>query len=241
MKITAHTDMGCRHTVNEDCYVAGRLQDGTCWAVLCDGMGGVSAGREAGRFVAGYLAAAMEEFYLSRGDESTEDFMLRMAGSCNAQLCRISRDDTGRITMGTTLVFAVVNSGRASVLHSGDSRAYIISCGAITQLTTDHSMVQELVDSGKIAPEDAKRHPNRNIITSAIGVEADPKIDLDSFCMRKGDGLLICSDGLSNTLTDQELLKIKTESSFFDSARLMVELAVERRVMDNVTAVIFEA
>lgn len=242
MKITAHTDIGCRHTANEDTYVAGRLSDGTCWIVLCDGMGGVSAGREAGRFVAGYITAAMEEFFQQR--ESMADisaFMRDTVMNCNAQLCKISRDDSGHITMGTTVVFAIIRGGVATILHAGDSRAYHLSANAINCITSDHSMVQELVDSGKITEEQARNHPNRNIITSAIGIELSPKMDIDTVRLKTGESLLVCSDGLSNTLTDGELLKIKNESSFFDSARLMVRKAVERRVMDNVTAVIYEA
>ena len=241
MRITACTDIGCRHSINEDTYLAGRLSDGTGWIVMCDGMGGVASGREAGHFVAGYLSAAVQEAYFRRDpDRPVEEFMVEQVKNCNRELFKISVDATNTITMGTTVVFVIIRNGVAKIVHAGDSRAYYIGKKTISRVTVDHSMVQEMVDSGRLTEEEAKTHPHKNIITSAIGVDPNPRVDVDTLRLKAGECILVCSDGLSNTISDEELFEITKNSDFYEAAELMVRLAVKRKVMDNVTAVILE-
>lgn len=241
MRVAASTDPGCKHESNQDSYKAGRLPNGTSWMVLCDGMGGVASGGKASAFAVDFIEAAAESALVdAQSDEAVREFMAATIARCNSEIYAISRDDQDRIIMGTTMVFAVVYDARAHILHAGDSRAYIVNQREIRQITRDHSMVQELVDSGKITEEQARNHPNRNIITSALGVESELKTDYNERKLKKGDLLLLCSDGLSNMLRDEEIAKIIRENDFFRAPDLLVKRAVELGGFDNITAVLFE-
>lgn len=239
MKITAKTDIGCVYEDNQDYYIAGRLSDDTYWVVLCDGMGGVAEGGRASRMAGEFLKAEIEARLIDLiAPETVKGFMLDAVKRCNLKVHSESSSSEGGSSMGTTVVMAIVRGNYLFVAHAGDSRAYHIQRRTIKQVTRDHSIVQELLDSGKISPEQANNHPNKNIITSAVGIDDEIKIDVNEQKLSKGDMLLFCSDGLSNMLTNEEIVEIARDNDFYKTADLMVQRAIDAGGFDNITAVV---
>ena len=241
MRINASTDVGLRHEQNQDCYKVGRLSDDSYWMILCDGMGGVSSGGEASFITVNYLEQIVKDMLIDIvGDEQIKKFMLESIKRSNKMIYDLAYDMQSMLSMGTTIVMAIVRNATAYIVHAGDSRAYHLSKRNITQLTVDHSVVQELLQSGKITEQQAKNHPNRNIITSALGIEPDLKLDYNEVKLSKGDYLLLCTDGLSNMVDDYAILDIVRDSEFFSSAENLVKNALDRGGFDNVTAILFQ-
>ena len=143
--------------------------------------------------------------------------------------------------MGTTLVSAITYADGAVITNVGDSRAYHISAAGITRVTTDHSLVQSMVERGDITAEEARRHPNRNLITRALGPDIDAECDGYICPMAAGEFLLLCSDGLVNTVTDQEMLSVVLHSEGLEHAlEWLLQIAKEHGAPDNVTAVLLQ-
>ena len=139
--------------------------------------------------------------------------------------------------MGTTVVCAVIRGGQAFIAHAGDSRAYLFSADGLQQVTTDHSMVQDLLESGKITPDEAKHHPNKNIITRAIGVDSAIKIDFDQIDFSDGQVLLLCTDGLSNYVDNDEMVSAISDGQYYAYADRLVQQANKNGGGDNITVV----
>ncbi len=243
MIVTAFTDPGLRHGENQDFYLAGRLSDDTYWAVLCDGMGGGTDGGEASRIAAETFGCAVcERVPDILSDEGIKDFIIETANRCNSLIYERSKNSSENpVMMGTTIVCVIVRGGVAHIASSGDSRAYHINRSGIRQITKDHSIVQELLDCGKITAEQARNHPNKNIITSALGVDEVLRIDSYEVRLFKDDALLLCSDGLSNMLTHAEIEKIVRDEDFYACAEAMVKKSVEAGGYDNITAIVLKA
>ena len=140
--------------------------------------------------------------------------------------------------MGTTVVCAIVRDNQAYIVHAGDSRAYVINNGNIRQITTDHSMVQDLLLRGKITPEEAEHHPNKNIITRAVGVNKAIEIDFEQIDLEDDDTLLICTDGLSNYVSNDEMLELMSDGKHYAFADRLVKKANENGGGDNITVVV---
>ncbi|MGH3134114.1 MAG: Stp1/IreP family PP2C-type Ser/Thr phosphatase [Gaiellaceae bacterium] len=226
------TDTGRRRLRNEDAFIC----EPPLFAVA-DGMGGARAGEIA----AGLAAAALEEAGTeTRGAEG----IAALIEEANRRIWERSLSDPETAGMGTTVTAALVDaaSGTVAIGHVGDSRAYLVRRGAIEQLTTDHSLVAELVQSGMLTPEEAERHPQRSAITRALGTE--PSVDVDGFTIQaeQGDLFLLCSDGLSSMLADADMAAA-IESAGGDpapAAEALIEAANARGGEDNVTVVLFE-
>lgn len=241
MKLCGASNVGKIRKENQDCYKAGCAADGSFWMVLCDGMGGVKSGGIASRSVVDSLEKRFSESIPALiDDEEIKDFLFTAISKCNQDLYKKSIVDK-QITMGTTIEAAVIRDNNVQCLHCGDSRIYHISKKHMIQLTKDHSMVQELVDRGKITPEEARTHPNKNIITHALGIEQNTKLDYNNLRMAKGDCLLMCSDGLSNLVLDQEIADIIAKTDFYSAPEALINMALERGGTDNITAVIAKA
>ena len=226
------TDTGRRRLRNEDAFIC----EPPLFAVA-DGMGGARAGEIA----AGLAAAALEEAGAeTRGAEG----VAALIAEANRRIWERSLTDPETAGMGTTVTAALVDtaSGTVAIGHVGDSRAYLLRGGAIEQLTTDHSLVAELVESGILTPEEAERHPQRSAITRALGTE--PTVDVDAFTItaEPGDVFLLCSDGLSIMVADEDVAAV-IEAAERDPARAaegLVAAANARGGEDNVTVVLFE-
>ena len=242
MYITGFTDIGLKYEVNQDCYCAGRINDSLFWMILCDGMGGLAFGERASRSVCESVCEIMRDG-LSGINSTSElsDFIVYALKEANRKLIEEQRALPGDTVMGTTAVAAVVRNRDAVIGHCGDSRAYHLQKRSLTQITRDHSVVQDLVDSGKITLEQAMIHPNRNIITNALGVDESLRVDINTVHMRKGDMILLCSDGLSNILAPEEISDILSGSDFFATAEKLVRTALEEGAYDNITALVFKA
>ena len=223
------TDTGRQRTTNEDSYFA----RGPLYAVA-DGMGGAQAGEVASRMAAEAFEPAQ------RGSEPAEVFLRSVAESANGQIHALSVKDSSRSGMGTTLTSALVEGDEVAIGHVGDSRAYRFRDGELTLLTSDHSLVEELRRQGRLTEEEAEDHPQRSIITRALGPESEVEVDTLTVSARPGDVYLLCSDGLTTMLRDARLAEILTESSSLaEVAERMVNEANEAGGRDNITVVAF--
>ena len=226
------TDTGRRRRQNEDAFVC----DPPLFAIA-DGMGGAQAGELASRLA----AAAIEEAAAAVSDEQDVVGVVRAA---NALIFERSLHDPTVAGMGTTATVALVDE-RTEVLtlaHVGDSRAYRYRNRELEQLTTDHSLVAELVRSGRLTEDESAVHPHRSVITRALGTEADVEVDTHTVDVAPGDLVLLCSDGLSAMVRDEEIARV-IEASALDphaAAEALVRAANEHGGDDNVTVVLFE-
>ena len=237
IKTWAITDVGLVRKENQDTYRIAR-NGGVC--VVCDGMGGAAGGRIASTLAAETYVAELEK--VLKPDMTPEQ--LREASSyavamANQAVENRATEDAELSNMGTTLVSAIAYEGGAVITNIGDSRAYYITEAGITRITKDHSLVESMVDHGDITADEARHHPNRNLITRALGRDTNAACDGYIRPMEKGDYILLCTDGLVNTVTDQEMLFEIIHGQGEDTclSRLM-EIAKSQGAPDNVTAVL---
>ncbi|MET0751239.1 MAG: Stp1/IreP family PP2C-type Ser/Thr phosphatase [Solirubrobacterales bacterium] len=223
------SDTGRQRTANEDSFYA----RAPVFAVA-DGMGGAQAGEVASRIAADSFEPA------ERQGESPEAYLRAIAEVANERIHSVAQSDSSRSGMGTTLTSAMVEGDEVSLAHVGDSRAYLWRDGRLRMLTSDHSLVEELRRQGRISDEQAQDHPQRSIITRALGPEAEVEVDTFSFSARPGDVVVLCSDGLTTMIKDDEIAAIIGRSESLDEAvRALVEAANERGGRDNITVVAF--
>ena len=228
--VAAVTDPGRKRRRNEDAYVV----EPPLFAIA-DGMGGAQAGEVASRLA----AAALKE---SGADSGGEQRIVDLIQEANRRVYDRSTADPNTSGMGTTITVALVESDRVAFGHVGDSRAYLIRDGRIEQLTEDHSLVNELLKSGKLSREEAEMHPQRAVITRALGT--DPDVDVDTFSVptRIGDLFLLCSDGLTDMVSEESIFDVVEENrDDIDRAlRGLVKEANRGGGEDNITVVAFE-
>lgn len=238
MKIVGNSDIGRVRTTNEDAFRFGKYEDGAVWAIVCDGMGGALGGKLASSLAADMVSRKIEKSYnRSMSGVSVENMLLSAITTANVTVFDRAAADNSVHGMGTTIVACVVKDSTACIAHVGDSRAYIISSGEISQITKDHSLVQEMLDRGQITKEQFENHPIKNIITRALGVEESIDIDFDYIDVKSGDVILLCSDGLSGLVGSEELLKIYLDSDFNALCDNYIEAANNYGGRDNITVV----
>jgi PPM family protein phosphatase len=240
LQVAGLTNRGKERARNEDSYF---LQTGPAFAliVVADGMGGHRAGN-----VASGLAVSTAERYWDNLSPKTS---LSEGKSCvlikglileaNKTILDEASISSARQGMGTTLTAGLICDNRLTIGHIGDSRAYLIDDGSIKLLTRDHSLIEQLVQSGQVKPEDAQNHPKRHVLTRALGTVADPEIDLTELEIETGAALVFCTDGLTNMVNADEILALYRELP--DPERLahaLIDLANERGGFDNITVVI---
>lgn len=237
MQIFSKTDRGRVRTDNQDAYFAGKITDDAVFAVVCDGMGGANAGNVASELAVRHISEYVIRSYRDGMDMTDTVKTLKNAiVSANISLYDKAVNNAELAGMGTTAVAAFVKDGTAVIAHVGDSRIYLVN-GEIKQLTRDHSVVQSLIESGKITPEDAKVHPRKNVITRALGAEEDVAVDSDCLNLSNGDTLLLCSDGLTNFLDDKDILTVFQNNDISAVAERLVEEANKNGGGDNITVV----
>ncbi len=223
------TDTGRQRTANEDSYFAGS----TVFAVA-DGMGGAQAGEVASRIAAGAFERAVAS------DAPPETQLREIAQGANQEIHDLAQKDSSRAGMGTTLTAALVHDDEVSFGHVGDSRAYVLRGGELKRLTKDHSLVEELRRQGRLTEEQAEEHPQRSIITRALGPEPKVNVDTMTYPAKAGDVFLLCSDGLTTMVSDDEIKKILGETrSLRQGVARLVDAANARGGRDNITAVAF--
>jgi PPM family protein phosphatase len=233
LKVTeeAHkTDTGRQRHANEDSYFA----KAPLFAVA-DGMGGAQAGEVASRIAAG----AFERGRLTK-DEPAEGQLEQLAQRANREIHKLAQEDSSRAGMGTTLTAALLRDDEVSFSHVGDSRAYVLRDGQLKRLTKDHSLVEELRRQGRLTEEQAEEHPQRSIITRALGPEPSVNVDTMTFPARDGDVYLLCSDGLTTMVSDGEIQEILTSArSLRGAVKDLIDAANRGGGRDNITAVAF--
>ena len=241
MNIWGITDVGAVRHQNQDSYHIELLAEDMALGIVCDGMGGAKAGNVASQLaVETFLetAKAQPPEQWRNEPEALLHFAAEQANGAVHFRANVDADCRG---MGTTMGAALVVGDRAYILNIGDSRCYLVQPEGISRITRDHSLVEDLVARGQITPEQARQHPQKNLITRALGAESRLRADLFRQPMEPGDALLLCSDGLSNVVSDQELLyEVLHGGPAEDCCRRLLDIALSRGAPDNVTAVLLQ-
>ena len=238
MKLAGKTDVGRVRQENQDDYRAGELPGGAVWALVCDGMGGAKGGREASQGACNVIENFFQEQYAQCGAGQEEPFLKKALLYANRFVFQKAAHEEALAGMGTPAVCALVRSGNVYLCHAGDSRAYLIRDGKLTQLTHDHSYVQELVDCGTITEEEAEHHPQKNIITKALGVDYRLEPEFTAAKLKREDRLLLCTDGLTNMVPVEEMEKLLAQGTFYDLPDRLIEAANAHGGSDNITALL---
>lgn len=228
MNIFGKSDIGLVRTSNQDCFY---IDESLKWAVVADGMGGHNGGETASN-----MAVETIKNEISDG-KSPYDAIVK----ANALIYEKSLREETLLGMGTTVVFCSAGDKKAEILHVGDSRAYKISNGKMERITKDHSIVQQLIDSGTITEEQAKYHPQKNLITRAVGTENSVSVDFNTVDFTSGDIILLCSDGLSSYVDGDDILDIINKNDLHTAVSKLIEKANENGGKDNVTVVLIGA
>ena len=240
MQYWALTDLGAVREQNQDAYQVEKLDKNTLLCVVCDGMGGAKAGNVASTLAAETFTQEVKKSWSSDLTGDKLEKMLRgavkLANFTVYDQAQQVKDYNG---MGTTLVAALIRGKKATVVNVGDSRAYFVTADGIKQITTDHSLVQMMIARGELTPEKAKRYPGKNLITRAIGTEEQVECDVFNLDVGKETCILLCTDGLSNLMDDQEILfEIAHSQDRGDCCQRLLDIAKKRGAPDNVTSVL---
>jgi serine/threonine protein phosphatase PrpC len=239
MKTAYKTDIGRIRSVNEDCASVRSDMNGLTLALLADGMGGHKAGDVASQMTIDVMQRELKAVHHEMSVKQWEESIIRAIDRANAEVYNKASQSLDFLGMGTTIVIGLITKNRLSIAHIGDSRAYLLHKGQLTRITEDHSLVNELLKSGQISEEEANVHPRRNVITRALGTESKIEADISHTEWYVGDTLLLCTDGLSNLLTESSILEIlNTDSTLEGIADLLIERALEAGGDDNITVVL---
>ncbi|MEG0019518.1 MAG: Stp1/IreP family PP2C-type Ser/Thr phosphatase [Oscillospiraceae bacterium] len=237
MKISGITNIGNRRSENQDKYVAGRLLCGVAFGFVCDGMGGVNGGAIA----SDTLSKMLEDGLFLHNEEpnfNEERAVLGAIEDANSAIYSMGLSKPALKGMGTTVAGVTVKNRECIVYHAGDSRVYILRNGRLALVTQDHSVVQELVNQSKISQEEAQAHPQKNLITRAVGVQENVDIDVASVDVCEGDIILCATDGLTNFISTQQLTEILSGDNVFGMPQKLIDKALENKATDNITAVV---
>ncbi|MBQ1351113.1 MAG: Stp1/IreP family PP2C-type Ser/Thr phosphatase [Oscillospiraceae bacterium] len=243
MRIWGMTHRGAVRGENQDSYYfTSPDENGLTLGVVCDGMGGAKGGKVASRLaIRTFTDQLRSNFHDNLEEGPLKQALENAAQISNQVIYERSIAEPGLQGMGTTMVAAAVQPGSAVVLNVGDSRAYHIKNGAIERITNDHSLVEDMVSRGKITQEEARHHPQKNLITRALGAEKEVVCDLFSIPLSIGDYLVLCSDGLSNLVPEKELLaKVLHSGEPSTCCESLLNLVLSRGAPDNVTIVLFQ-
>lgn len=239
MKTFFLSDRGKVRQHNEDSCGVFINKDGDTLAIVADGMGGHLAGDVASEMTVSSLKQLWEDSSTMESPEVAEKWLEENVLKVNEILYKHSQDNIDCQGMGTTFVGAICTSKFTTIGHIGDSRCYVLNEIGFKQLTDDHTLVNELVRSGHISKEDAEHHPRKNVVLRALGTEMNVNIDLKTIILEETDILLLCSDGLSNKVSEQEMATIlHSSNSLKKKAEILVSLANDYGGEDNITLVI---
>ncbi len=232
------TDIGRVREINEDAFSVRQINSDTYCMIIADGMGGHKAGETASRTACSMITERICAELAQGGVSMDKVFqvMRDAVEAANKTLYSAQLADSELSGMGTTVVVVVVCGTNAYVCNVGDSRLYYINRG-ITQITIDHSYVQDLVDKGLITKEEAVDHPNKNIITRAVGTEIDVEVDCFTIECEAGSKIVMCTDGLSNYVTEDDILSIVSKYAPQEANRLLIEAANNNGGRDNITVI----
>lgn len=240
LQVTGITNQGMKRARNEDgCFA--KAEFGVALLAVADGMGGHQAGN-----IASSMAIAVVErfwdFIGSTAHSSGKDdrgLINRMIHEANERILIEAESDSVKRGMGTTFTVGLLRCNHLLIGHVGDSRAYLIAGDQIRRLTRDHSLVEQLVQSGQVTPEEAQNHSQRHILTRALGTSSDLQVDITELDIDEGSALLFCTDGLTNLVLEREILAaVKEQTDPEASAASLIEMANSRGGFDNITVVL---
>lgn len=238
MDIYFQTDVGKRRNTNQDYAGVFKNRENITLAVLADGMGGHRAGDVASRQAVKELGAEWEQTELVDSEKTAQWLIQKIQGE-NEAIFKRGQEEEALSGMGTTIVALALFSEQFTLANVGDSRAYLLRNRELIQLTEDHSLVNELVKSGQITKEMAVNHPRKNVLTRSVGMPTEVEVDVAIHYCKTGDHLLICSDGLTNMLTDEEISQIiETTATLEEAVNTLIDQANQKGGIDNITAIL---
>lgn len=241
MVVECVTDIGAVRKMNQDAFAYGIIDDSHVWAVVCDGMGGANGGNIASAMAVEEIKAHVTSVLQPGISAGNIKAMINNAISkANAAVFDKANETPELVGMGTTAVVVVVAGSKLYIAHVGDSRAYLYSNDELERLTVDHSYVQNLINFGQLTENEAKNHPQRNIITRAIGVHTEIAADYIVADFKPGDKLIACTDGLTNHVEDVQLFEIISEEDGKDLVTALVDEANANGGSDNITVALIE-
>lgn len=238
MKVAYQTDIGHQRKENQDRVAKFTAPDGTLLVVVADGIGGSRSGDVAAQITVDHLGRQFQAVSPNSSLEAIRWFA-REVQLINDEILQKSTENPKYQGMGTTLVAAIIFDQAMVVANIGDSRGYVLHDNLLTQVTIDHSLVNELVKHGDITEEEARNYPQNNIITRAIGVSADARIEVNRFDLGAGDQILLCSDGLSKMITREQMMGVlESDLSLTEKCSQLIKMANEAGGPDNITVLI---
>lgn len=239
MRIYGKSDIGLKRSDNQDCFDYVQISDNVLWTVVCDGMGGLDDGDMASKLAVKSIKETFDKNSLENMLlDDMESFLKNAIEKANFEIFSMAQNSNNLSRMGTTIVLVAICNDKIHVAHVGDSRAYLISKNKIKQLTIDHSMVQKMLDEGRITSEEAKSHPSKNIITRALGLSENVTIDYLQENKNPDDTIIICTDGLTNYVDEDEILNFFEHDKGMELVDRFISIANERGGSDNITVVV---
>lgn len=241
MKIYAKTDIGCVRNTNQDNFACNELDPACAYAMVCDGMGGHAGGNIASDIAVKTISGELDKSYDNVRRRTTEKILASAIIRANDSVFAASLANSELKGMGTTVALVFILDSEIYIAHVGDSRVYGVDENKrIELLTKDHSVVQEMIDSGEITERESYTHPYKHIITRSIGISADIKVDVASCERKEFRRLLICSDGLSNLVTSADIERIMNDADVESIPEKLIAMAKDRGGTDNITAVVID-
>lgn len=240
MRYAAETDKGILRDINEDSYaIIPGSSETSCAFVIADGMGGHNCGELASRLAVEYIRDNLRiEAYADDQDMPHE--LENIVKKANAAVYVKSLESDDVSGMGTTLTMAFISGKKLTAAHVGDSRLYLVRAGSINQLTEDHSYIGELVRKGTLTKEEAENHPRKNVITRAVGCSSEILVDTISFEIEEGDIFVLCTDGLTNMVSEEEISQIVGSSEPEAACAKLIEAANRHGGEDNITVIVIK-
>lgn len=238
--VTGQTHLGLVRENNQDALDYGTLSENAQYAVVCDGMGGANGGNIASEIAVGIIGSRIRDAFSAERNGNWAEHMLESAmAAANIGVFDRARQQPELSGMGTTVV-AVITCGRmAYISHVGDSRLYLFRGEELRQITRDHSVVQEMIESGQITEEQAKSHPRRHFITRALGVTDNESGEYDELELQAGDRLLLCTDGLTNMVEPGGILQLLKQSAK-TAVEALIQAALDSGGTDNITVLLLD-
>jgi PPM family protein phosphatase len=240
LEIAGLTDVGCQRDNNEDSYAYWEAEDNAAFqrlgrlAIVADGMGGCEGGQHASRIA---VETLLESYQVAGFADDPQQRLINAFAYANARVHEKALENPALRGMGTTLTAFAQVADHLYFAHVGDSRLYLLRAGELRLLTHDHSLVARLVENGIVRPEDAEHHPQKHVLTAAVGVTeaVEPDVSDEPLSLERGDILLLCTDGLWGQMSDAEIASLLSSKPPVAACRALVELAKERGGPDNIT------
>ena len=240
MSVYGQTHIGLVRENNQDALEYGTLSEGAQYAVVCDGMGGANGGNIASKIAVEVIGSRIRDAYRENPVSGSPEHLLTSAmATANVGVYDRAQKEPELSGMGTTVVAVISYGHTAYISHVGDSRLYLYRNGSLSQITRDHSVVQELIESGQITEEEARSHPRKNYITRAIGVVSDEYGEYDELNLETGDRLLLCTDGLTNEVNGAQMCRLLSLPAE-EAVESLIRAALDDGGMDNITVALMD-